>query len=207
MYPSSSSDRGLELSVARNDHTGAWRRREDRERGQAMVEFALILFPLLILVAGIIQFGIALNFWLDSNRIANQGARWAVVNSWPGCTRTQAADSCTATPACGTAPTNTSLANYLKCEAISQGLQNSLDPVQICYPDDGDPNTALGAVGTPVRVRLESDFEWVPLIGGAVGSPTLKLRGQATMRLEQDQTNSNPAAAPRHLTGVGVCPP
>ena len=40
------------------------RRRHD-ESGQAMVEFALILFPLLILVAGIIQFGIGLNYWLD----------------------------------------------------------------------------------------------------------------------------------------------
>ena len=28
-----------------------------------MVEFALILIPLLVLVVGIIQFGIALNYW------------------------------------------------------------------------------------------------------------------------------------------------
>ena len=202
MYPPSSSDRGLEPAVAKHDHTGAWRRREDRERGQAMVEFALILFPLLILVAGIIQFGIGLNFWLDSNRIANQGARWAVVNSWPGCARTAAADSCTATPACGTAPTNTTLANYLKCEAISQGLRNSVT-VTICYPDDGDPNTQVGAVGTPVRVRLEAPFEFVPILN--IG--TIQLRGSATMRLEQDQTNSNPTATPRHLTGVVACPP
>ena len=40
-----------------------------------MVEFALILFPLLLIVAGIIQFGIGLNYWLDMQRIANQGAR------------------------------------------------------------------------------------------------------------------------------------
>ena len=48
-----------------------------------MVEFALVLFPLLIIVAGIIQFGIGLNYWLDMQRIANQGARWAAVNNWP----------------------------------------------------------------------------------------------------------------------------
>jgi len=200
MYEPSSSDRGLEPAVQRHDHTGAWRRREDRERGQAMVEFALILFPLLLLVAGIIQFGIGLNFWLDSNRIANQGARWAVVNSWPGCTRTAPADSCTATPACTAAPTNTTLANYLKCQAISQGLRNSVT-VSVCYPDDLDPNTALGAVGTPVRVRLEAPFKFVPILN--IG--TITLRGSATMRLEQDQTNSNPTATPRHLTGVVAC--
>ena len=34
-----------------------------------------------MIVVGVIQFGVALNFWLDMQRIANQGARWAVVNS------------------------------------------------------------------------------------------------------------------------------
>ena len=65
-------------------------RRDDRESGQAMVEFALILFPLLLIVAGIIQFGIALNYWLDMQRIANQGARWAAVN----CTRSATTPPC-----------------------------------------------------------------------------------------------------------------
>ena len=162
-----------------------------------MVEFALILFPLLILVAGIIQFGIGLNFWLDENRIANQGARWAVVNSWPGCSRTAPADSCNTTPACGTSNANTSLANYLKCQAISQGLRSSV-VVSVCYPDDGDASTVIGAVGTPVRVRLEAPFTFVPILN--IG--TITLRGTATMRLEQDQTNRFPAVAPRHLTGV-----
>src|SRR5918992_2099973 len=54
-----------------------------RERGQALVEFALILPLFLILVVGLIQFGVGLNFWLDLNRLANQGARWAVVNCNP----------------------------------------------------------------------------------------------------------------------------
>ena len=75
------------------DWTAARRHRQDPESGQAMVEFALILFPLLILVVGIIQFGIGLNYWLDMQRIANQGARWAAVDNWPpDCTR--AATSC-----------------------------------------------------------------------------------------------------------------
>src|SRR5687768_13441458 len=50
----------------------------ERERGQALVEFALIAPLFLMIVVGIIQFGIGLNYWLDLNRIANQGARWAV---------------------------------------------------------------------------------------------------------------------------------
>ena len=57
-----------------------------------MVEFALILFPLLMVVAGIIYFGIGLNYWLDMNRVANQGARQAAVNNWPSqCPRSDCA--------------------------------------------------------------------------------------------------------------------
>src|SRR5262249_6287731 len=49
----------------------AWiseRLRVNRESGQATTEFALILVPLLILVTGIIYFGIGLNYWLDMQR-------------------------------------------------------------------------------------------------------------------------------------------
>ena len=66
----------------------------DRESGQALVEFALILPLFLMIVVGIIQFGVGLNFWLDMQRIANQGARWAVVNEYPGCPRSGPTTPC-----------------------------------------------------------------------------------------------------------------
>ena len=169
------------------------------ECGQAMVEFALILFPLLLLVVGILQFGIGLNYWLDEQRIANQGARWAVVNAWPGCARTAPANSCTAVPACTSAPTNTTLQNYLTCQAITQGLRNSVS-VSICYPDDGDASND-GAVGSPVRVRVQTPYKFVPLLG--LG--TITLRGSATMRLEQTTDPLRPSPAKGHLSGVGAC--
>ncbi len=152
----------------------------DRESGQAMVEFALILFPLLLLVAGIIQFGIGLNFWLDEQRIANQGARWAVVNAWPNCPRTPTTPACTG----ASVGAGNSLPTYLTAQALSQGLKNSVS-VSVCYPDDGDAGTAIGTVGTPVRVSLQAPFKFVPIVG--IG--TLTLRGQATMRLEQIPTH------------------
>jgi Flp pilus assembly protein TadG len=204
MFDAAPSDRRAGTSVTRHDLKGVPRPLRHGESGQAMVEFALILFPLLILVVGVIQFGIGLNYWLDENRIANQGARFAVVNAWPGCERTDAADSCTNTPACGTAVTpamNQSLVNYLRCQAITQGLRSSAT-VTVCYPDDGDPATQVGQVGTPVRVRVETPFTFVPILN--IG--TITLRGNATMRLEQDETNTFPLLAPRHLTGVGPCP-
>ena len=129
-----------------------------------MVEFALILFPLLLLVAGIIQFGIALNYWLDLQRVANQGARWAAVNNWPpDCPRGSA--SC---------PAPNTLQETLVRQAIADGLQASVT-VEICYPSGSE------AIGEPVRVRMQTPFTFVPILG--IG--TINLRGDATMRLEQ----------------------
>ena len=89
----------------------------DRESGQSTVEFALILFPLLLLVAGIIQFGIALNYWLDMQRVANQGARWAAVNNWPpDCPR--GSSSCTS---------SNTLQATLQRQMLTKGLQNHSD--------------------------------------------------------------------------------
>jgi Flp pilus assembly protein TadG len=177
----------------------ARRHRQDPESGQATVEFALILFPILILVVGIIQFGIGLNFWLDEQRIANQGARWAVVNSWPGCSRTQAQNTCTATPACTSAPTNTTLANYLKCQTLAQGLRNTVS-VTVCYPNDLDGSND-GLIGSPVRVQLDAPFKLQAIMGFA----KINLRARADMRLEQDTIPNSTPGNKGHLSGVGAC--
>lgn len=165
-------------------HDNGARPHPDRESGQAMVEFALILLPLLLLVAGIIQFGIALNYWLDMQRVANQGARWAVVNNWPpDCPRGSAAGTCGNWP--GT-PAKT-LQQYIIDQAVVDGLQRSVS-VEICYPSSGNES-----VGYPVKVRLETPFDFLPIVG--VG--TITLAADATMRLEQE---------PTLITGEVTCP-
>ncbi len=78
-------------------------RRLGGERGQAMVEFAIIAPLFVALVAGVIQFGVALNYWLDLQRLANQGARWAVVNRYPDETQNPAI-TCTAPPSPAPSP-------------------------------------------------------------------------------------------------------
>ena len=52
--------------------------------GQALVEFALVLPLLLLVVIGIFEFGKAINYWIDQNQIASEGARWVAVNKVPG---------------------------------------------------------------------------------------------------------------------------
>ena len=135
-----------------------------RERGQAMVEFAIIAPLFIILVAGIIQFGVVLNFWLDMQRIANQGARWAVVDAYPMnnpqgfCKRTDPT------------PCPQTLQDYLASQPVSGGLNPCVD---VAFPNGN-------AVGNPVTIRLESSFTLVPIV--KVG--TINLGADATMRQE-----------------------
>lgn len=151
------------------------------ERGQAMVEFALVLIPFLMLVVGIIQFGIGLNFWLDAQRIANQGARWAAVN----CGRD-------ATPPTSPNPCDPSLQETLVSMATSNGLEGSTE-VSICFPSGP-------TVGNPVTVKLTAPFDFVPVI--PIGSFTLT--AEASMRIERPpRTPAPPNLAP---TEVGTCP-
>jgi TadE-like protein len=149
-----------------------------RESGQAMVEFALILLPLLLLVSGIIWFGIGLNFWLDMNRVANQGARWAVVNCGP--------------PAVASKVCTPSLEQYLEDQALSQG--DTFD-AEICYETMTGSPAGTAGVGDPVTVRLTNpDFDLVPLLG-----IEMDLVASASMRLEQVPTLGG-------LDTAGLCP-
>ena len=150
------------------------------ERGQALVEFALVAPLFLFLVVGIIQFGIGLNYWLDLNRIANQGARWGVVNKYPNCSGQVSDPDCVA-------PT---LAEYLESEPVSGGLQPT---ATICFEPAVSP-ALPGEVGQPLTVRMTTDFTFMPIMD--LGKITL--RGKATMRLEQPPTVLQ-------AQGVGTC--
>lgn len=141
-----------------------------REEGQAVVEFALILFPLLLLVAGIIQFGIAINFWQDQQRLAAAGARVAVVN----CAQ---ASWCTPT-----------LEQYLENRTLSNG--NNPD-AEVCFESKTGSNGTVADPGDQVTVYLESPFRLVPIIG--VG--TIMISARTTMRLEQRATHAGISGA------------
>jgi hypothetical protein len=144
------------------------------ERGQVLVEFALVAPLFVLLTAGIIQFGVALTYWHDLQRIANQGARWAAVNAYPGCPSTGPDSPC--------APT---LQEYLEREPVS-GLLRPV--VGLCFEEttgSGGPG-----IGDPVTVHVVSRFELVPIVG--LGQ--LDLTATATMRIEEPPTRYEAAA-------------
>lgn len=178
-FKAESADKGSMVSEVRETASAEVHRRE-RESGQALVEFALILPVFVVLVVGIIQFGVGLNYWLDMQRIANQGARWSAVNKFPadpdgngpelgaiGTCLTDPTTVCTGSP-----PNGSNLQQYLASEPVSGGLNPC---VNISFPNTTDD------VGSPVKVELAIPFTFVPIL--RLG--TIKLTADATMRLEQ----------------------
>jgi hypothetical protein len=174
MSPSrgSGKNRGLTFELHSADKAGmgsSWNSRgaprgatRSRERGQALVEFALILPLFLLIVVGVIQFGVGLNYWLDLNRIANQGARWAVVDKWP---------DCPSNPGC-------SLEEHMELQHTSKGNDND---VFICFEVPAPLPSAAALVGQPVRVTATDEYGFQAIMDLA----SLTLRGKATMRIEQ----------------------
>jgi hypothetical protein len=162
-----------------------------------MVEFVLVLLPLVVFVGGVIQLGIGIANWHDLNRIANEGARYAAINEWPNCP--PGSQPCTGNPTLsGGRPNCTpalgwSLTHYLKCEAVAAGLP-AITPV-ICRP------SATGAIGDPVRVRLAYRINFLSSDSSDVNRPHkaswlgVNLRGEATMRIERTPS-----------TALGACP-
>ena len=55
------------------------KRRGRHQRGQSLVEFALVIPLFLVLVFGIIDFGLGLKSWITITNAAREGARYAAV--------------------------------------------------------------------------------------------------------------------------------
>jgi Flp pilus assembly protein TadG len=148
------------------------------ERGQAMVEFALIAPLLLMIVVGIIQFGVVINYWLDMQKVANQGARWAATNTYPGCDAT----TNDAVPCRPSYPTlQCYLLNAKKAPAAGGGTVNANGEgfnVDVSFPN-GTSN-----LGDPVKVTAWQNYRFMRI----TLLPGFDISASATMRLERAPT-------------------
>lgn len=126
------------------------------ERGQAMVEMALILPILILIVFGIIEFGRIFNTKLIVSNAAREGARYAAVNG-----------------------------NTVNDEQIFDVVKNyvpSLDPLKV--DPHVTPGQSERVRGTAVTVSVYYDVEIVaPVISVITGNP-YKVTAQTTMRVE-----------------------
>jgi Flp pilus assembly protein TadG len=140
------------------------------QRGTALVEFAFVLPVLLLLVIGMLHFGKAFNYWTNETHLANEAARFAVVNKNPG----------------GVGAT---LQQYIQAQADTPELRNGgtdsvPDPMKVCitFPQGQ-------VVGAPVTVTVSTDYHWMPFLADALDGASLTVSGSATMRLEASPTN------------------
>jgi len=140
------------------------------ESGQALVEFALILPLLLVLVFGVLDFGKAYNYWIDSTHLSATGARWAAVNKNPG-------------P--GATLQESIRENADTAELRDGGTDAVPTAVQVCvtFPD-GTSN-----VGDPVQVTVSADYNFLNFLQVETGVTSKTITGSSTMRLEQTPTN------------------
>lgn len=141
------------------------------DSGAALVEFALVLPLLLILALGMLDFGRAFNYWIDSTHLANLAARHATVNRNPG-----SASSLT-------------LQRFIELQASTAELREGSSqqtPVDVClsFP------AGAANVGDPVKVTVSSAWSWLGFLVDQAGlAPSVAIRGSATMRLEAKPTN------------------
>jgi Flp pilus assembly protein TadG len=139
------------------------------EEGASLVEFALVLPILALLLFAMLDFGKAFNYWIDETHLANEGARWAVVDRNPG---------------------GGSLQQYLVDQATSDELRNGgtasvANPAEVCI---SFPN-GTSNVGDPVLVTVSATYNWLPIIGNRIGVVQTTITGSSHMRLEAVPTN------------------
>ena len=130
-------------------------KRRNTDRGQAVVEFAVILPVLLLILFAILQFGVVFNNYIQVTAAAREGARKAAVSRSLG---TSAAETAATSAAKGAAP----------------GLNQSNITVSF-------PNSPTFAQGTDVQVQVTYPYA-ISIIGLVVASGNLS--SSTTMRVE-----------------------
>lgn len=130
-------------------------RRDDR--GAAAVELALILPILLVLVMGIVQFGLTFSQWLEMEHAAREGARWGSLGY-------------------------ASSVIKAKVREDAPGLSPALTDAQISVM----PADPLSHPGESVTVQISYDSPIFPVIGPAMGKSgaTWPLKASAVDRIE-----------------------
>lgn len=153
------------------------------DRGQALVEFAVVLLPLVLVLVGIIQFGFLFSAYVGASNAAREAAREGTIYRYDadeGQTRN----------------------DLDRCAAILTAAQQSLDPavpgefsgsctatsgggdLTIAYPDSG---TCTGSSRTGCQIRVTLTYRqplFVPLVGTFLapdGSNRIPLSATVTM--------------------------
>ncbi|MCH7577127.1 MAG: pilus assembly protein [Chloroflexi bacterium] len=134
------------------------KRKEKGEKGQALVEFALLVPIFLILLFAIVDFGMGFYSWITVTNSAREGARIGAVLANDQQIRDRVFDSA--------------------------GLPNEGTNMEVIITNSAEQG---GLPGQSVVVQVDYDYNLITplanLLGGIIG-PTLTLSSTAEMRLE-----------------------
>jgi Flp pilus assembly protein TadG len=152
-----------------------------QERGQALVEFAVVLPVLLLLVMGIIFFGRYESYSSQMTQLAEVGARDAAVNF-------------ASTTTCSVSPTIPTLACYIASQATGELASGSSDVKQLsvtvdCNPGSSTDSSCSAGENVAVCVQAAVQFPFLPVKTGTIYQA-------ATMRVETAGTITNSTAGP-----------
>jgi Flp pilus assembly pilin Flp len=134
--------------------SGRLRRIMKREDGASAVEFALVSIPLLLLIIGMIQFGIIFNQWLMIEHAAREGARWAGLRNEASFVRDQVIAS-----------------------APGLGIEEGDITITPADPVAAQPNTSIS-------VRVEHEAPVITPFMEAIFGADVSLAAQSTQRVE-----------------------
>jgi Flp pilus assembly protein TadG len=149
-------------------------RRLRQERGQALVEFAMVLPVLMLIVVGILTFGRYLNYASQETQMAAGAARWAAVDNDP------ASNDLTQT-----------LQAYTQQQATAELQAGSTDvtsPAQVYVYCQG----SSCVVGNWVRACVTATVRLLPMLGSG---PSAQIVETATMRIEVAQSYNSTTGA------------
>ena len=127
-----------------------------REDGVAMTEFALILPIFMVIVAGLLGFGRVFFYWIQANHVANETARWAIVDRNPY-------------------RPPTALQSSTRANSAQRRVQLRTDHDGLHHAPPGQD------LGDPLKVTVAKPFAFVPILG--IGKITI--RASSTMRIER----------------------
>lgn len=106
-----------------------------RNEGVAMAEFALIAPVFLLFIVGLLAFGRVFFYWIDSNHLANETARWAAVDHNP-------------------------YGTTLQQHVLDSGTLEFQDASVCITFEDSTP-----AVGEYLTVKVQKPFYFLPILG------------------------------------------
>jgi TadE-like protein len=138
-----------------------------------MTEFALVAPVFLLLIVGVLVFGRMLFYWIETNHVANETARWVVVDRNPY------------------GPGQT-----LQQNARSRATDEFENKARVCIDFPGKTRATVEP-GDPIRVRVQVPVTFIKFFGFGV-----TIKGSAVMRLERIADNVDPIANPAQNIGT-----